>query len=148
MMTDASSRALWLWMLSLLQLLLLKLMTSFDVANSFAVTLSQKNSDINVIPRLQWIENSQKHVEAINELLFPPGASLKSRMHIVKEHPVYNFLHTYYRYSYVEISKYSPGCEAILVDVCDSDADLLSKKYLKVDANTGTARYDLSLIHI
>lgn len=51
-------------------------------------------------------------------LLYPPKdtttvATIKERMHAVHSHPIYNFLHTYYRYSAMELKMYSPGIDNV-----------------------------------
>jgi hypothetical protein len=53
---------------------------------------------------------------AMNSLLYPESdskTSLKDRMHAVSSHPIYNFLHSYYRYSSAELKLYSPGINIV-----------------------------------
>ena len=59
-----------------------------------------------------------RHAASMDNLLYPPLSSdnsvstLKARKHAVRMHPIYNFLHTYYRYSAEELKLYTPGVGA------------------------------------
>ena len=92
---------------------------------------------------------ARSHADRLDLLLYPPldgpGATLKERRHSVKEHPIYNFLHTYYRYSAEELRLYSPGFgETVQIDD-DGETDLLLhprfRRRLADDSNSVT--YDL-----
>ena len=74
--------------------------------------------------RSVWLAEAENHVQRMNELLYPgTKADLKARMHAVREHPVYNFLHTYYRYSAEDLKMFSPGLDRVL-SFNDDDGDL------------------------
>ena len=65
-----------------------------------------------------WKINAKKHYSQMEHLLYPPKdtatvATIKERMHAVHSHPIYNFLHTYYRYSAMELKMYSPGIDNV-----------------------------------
>lgn len=81
---------------------------------------------------VDWSSDANDHVQIMEDLLYPPGESMKVRVHQVRQHPIYNFLHTYYRYSTKSIKKYSPGLGVIMEAVPDSALALLNEKYLKI----------------
>ena len=55
------------------------------------------------------------HANELDQLLYPPGTeNLKTRLHMIKSHPIYNFLHTYYRYSAKNLKFYSPGLDVLM----------------------------------
>lgn len=69
---------------------------------------------------LEWIEEASYHANAMDDLLYPKvlrvnsknkgdQIKFKARTHAVPTHPIYNFLHSYYRYSPQELRLYSPG---------------------------------------
>ena len=68
--------------------------------------------------RNQWLLNARNHSSIMNDLLYPAiiKGSLKERMHAVADHPVYNFLHTYYRYSKIDLTMFSPGINCVRSD--------------------------------
>ena len=66
------------------------------------------------IPASLWEQEALIHVKALDGMLYPPGECLKTRQHLVKTHPIYNFLHTYYRYSAKNLRFYSPGIDVVL----------------------------------
>jgi hypothetical protein len=76
-----------------------------------------------------WKSEAINHVNTMDNLLYPPGGTVKSRSHLVKQHPIYNFLHTYYRYSTKNIKKYSPGLGILMEDVA-ADDDYLNQRFL------------------
>lgn len=76
-----------------------------------------------------WKSEATNHIDAMDSLLYPPGGTVKSRSHLVKQHPIYNFLHTYYRYSTKNIKKYSPGLGILMEDVAVDD-DYLNTRFL------------------
>lgn len=80
-----------------------------------------------------WRSEAINHIDTMDNLLYPPGGTVKSRSHLVKQHPIYNFLHTYYRYSTKNIKKYSPGLGILMVDVA-ADEEYLNQKFLKTSA--------------
>jgi hypothetical protein len=67
------------------------------------------------LSRHEWTELAQQHRSSMERLLYPDEGvcrsmlTLKERRHAVDKHPIYNFLHTYYRYSAESLMKYSPG---------------------------------------
>ena len=60
-----------------------------------------------------WRAEAATHRREMLSLLYPPpshhGEDLKSRRHAVDSHPIFNFIHTYYRYSISKVLAYSPG---------------------------------------
>ena len=75
-----------------------------------------------VISRGVWHSNAVEHSLKMDNLLYPQissnkYASMKERMHAVSEHPIYNFLHRYYRYSKTELKLYSPGFNCVSCDL-------------------------------
>ena len=81
---------------------------------------------------VDWRSNAIDHVRFMEDLLYPPGDNMKVRVHQVRQHPIYNFLHTYYRYSTKSIKKYSPGLGVMMEAVPDRALALLNEKYLKI----------------
>ena len=92
------------------------------------------NSALNTA--LDWKTEAVNHVRLMDDLLYPPGENIKTRTHLVKQHPIYNFLHTYYRYSTKSIKRYSPGLGIVMegVDKGKEDESNLNEKYLKTTA--------------
>ena len=75
-----------------------------------------------------WVSEAEQHVEAMNALLYPmtdSSATLKARMHAVRTHPIYNFMHTYYRYSAEELKLFTPGANSPLDVLSPTDSVLL-----------------------
>jgi hypothetical protein len=92
-----------------------------------------------------WKSEAINHVDTMDYLLYPPGGTVKSRSHLVKQHPIYNFLHTYYRYSTKNIKKYSPGL-GILMENVKADEDFLNQRFLTT-TSAGTYPFMLSEIY-
>jgi len=83
------------------------------------------------IPRNIWLPLAESHANIVHNLLYPEGDTNKQRLHNTKQHPIYNFLHTYYRYPIADLKKYSPGMNVILDDINDNDIDkYFIRKYL------------------
>ena len=83
---------------------------------------------------ITWKSDAANHIKIMDDLLYPPGESLKARTHLVNQHPIYNFLHTYYRYSTQNVKKYSPGLGVMLSNSNEedgSDNTYLNEKYIK-----------------
>lgn len=92
-----------------------------------------------------WREAALNHKEKFTSMLYPKGVNLKERQHMVNDHPIYNFLHRYYRYNKEELLKYSPGMH-IQLEVCnDADSDLLSSKFLTIDRSRGTCHFSAAM---
>lgn len=92
-----------------------------------------------------WMARAEMHASELNKLVYPSGDSLKSRMHLVSQDPIYNFLHSYYRYSVKDLKKFSPG-----IDVLLEDADLIKHKSFLIErlmtATSEGAYYDPRLM--
>lgn len=77
---------------------------------------------------------AESHAIRLDNLLYPhikgdATATLKARTHAVKDHPTYNFLHTYYRYSAEELKLYSPGFGGRVEIENESDVSLLHPRF-------------------
>lgn len=59
----------------------------------------------------------------------------------IDTHPVYNFLHVYYRYSASSLMKYSPGIQASIVGAQEEDSDTLHPRFLGIDNTDGMSSY-------
>ena len=97
-------------------------------------------SYVKLLPRLEWKVESESHINSMNNLLYPQHKNdnnIKSRSHAVSEHPIYNFLHNYYRYSVLELKLYSPGIGYGLEDVQSTDLCNLHRHMIQFD-NTQT----------
>lgn len=79
------------------------------------------------IPQNQWMVEAKNHGDKMDDLLYPKvlrntspkknqhsEIKFKARTHAVPSHPIYNFLHSYYRYSPQELRLYSPGLGHVL----------------------------------
>jgi hypothetical protein len=68
---------------------------------------------VSVIKEQDWRALASNHAAEMVDMLYPKSidhdASAKQRLHLVKNHPIYNFLHTYYRYPVSKVTAYSPG---------------------------------------
>ena len=91
-----------------------------------------------------WLPAAEEHAKTLTDLLYPlvegepDGGTLKSRMHAVKRHPIFNFLHYYYRYSAADLSRYSPGvlsAEPLLFE-SDDQLELLHPRFRHVESST------------
>jgi hypothetical protein len=103
----------------------------------------------------EWSALAFEHQNLMIELLYPKldeskinfgkdfTNDLKPRQHLVHEHPVYNFLHRYYRYSTSDLLKYSPGIRVNLKISKEKNIHrYLNSKYIFYDSNDETYRYD------
>jgi hypothetical protein len=86
-------------------------------------TDNHMDSISDIMPQSQWVEEATYHATAMDDLLYPKALrtttskngnsngeiKFKARTHAVPTHPIYNFLHSYYRYSPQELRLYSPG---------------------------------------
>jgi len=66
-----------------------------------------------VVKEQDWRAAAVSHREKMISILYPesPSGTNKERQHLVHDHPIYNFLHTYYRYPVSKILSYSPGVD-------------------------------------
>lgn len=99
------------------------------------------------IKKEEWLNAALSHKDALDDLLYPrfgrkkgtklnTDTSLKTRMHAVKQNPIYNFLHTYYRYSTLELQKWSPGRDCLLEGASKSDhGNILSEAFLSYNSD-------------
>jgi hypothetical protein len=117
-----------------LELILVLLLLCLSYSSSVATVSAAARSPISVSSSL-WKSEAIDHIQDMDFLLYPPGKSLKERTHLVKQHPIYNFIHTYYRYSTQNVKKYSPGLDIVMkvIDI-DDDRSHLNQKYLKSSA--------------
>ena len=89
-----------------------------------------------VLPARQWLDDARLHSIHLDQLLYPPAGDggdddIKARQHLVNAHPIYNFLHTYYRYTKANLRYYSPGLDVRLEE--GSSRSELNAKYLCTD---------------
>ena len=81
-------------------------------------TMIKTISSRSALTRVEWATAAHEHRRSMEKLLYPSSVgTLKERRHQVSEHPIYNFLHTYYRYSAESLMKYSPGANVRLEGV-------------------------------
>jgi hypothetical protein len=87
-----------------------------------------------------WRKDAAQYVESLDSILYPPGDCMKTRFHQTRTHPIYNFLHTYYRYSAQSLRKYTPG-PSVVLEGAKRTCDVLDHKYMIIDGQGG--RYKL-----
>lgn len=71
-----------------------------------------------------WRRQALSHQSAMLSLLYPQTSneeSIKQRQHKVDSHPIYNFIHTYYRFPVSKVLAFSPGIEVLLERATSSD---------------------------
>jgi len=106
-----------------------------------------------VTTRSVWLAEAENHVRRMNDLLYPSldfsihdigdKAGLKARMHAVREHPVFNFLHTYYRYSAEDLKMFSPGIDHPGLSFSDdSDLAKVHRRY-RVISPSQTVKFEI-----
>ncbi len=72
-------------------------------------TCSTPTTAPNALSLEQWSNAAINHRDVMLDLLYPPAKTFTRRKHMVHTHPIYNFLHRYYRYSTQDLLAYSPG---------------------------------------
>jgi len=93
----------------------------------------------------EWRREAAAHSVALDTLLYP-SSSAKSRFqpkrkqalnkpsvktHLVSDNPIYNFLHSYYKYSTADLKKYSPGLSVTMAGAFPgADSDTLNEKFM------------------
>ena len=98
-----------------------------------------------VLREEDWRKEAVAHSLALDSLLYP-SSSAKSRFqpkrkqalhkpsvktHLVSDNPIYNFLHSYYKYSTADLKKYSPGMSVTMAGALPSaDSDMLNEKFM------------------
>ena len=102
-------------------------------------------SPSSTLSRGEWTDLAHKHRRSMERLLYPSeggegsGFTLKERRHAVDKHPIYNFLHTYYRYSAESLMRYSPGPGVQLLGTDKKDfspSGLLHPRFFNSQRNT------------
>lgn len=97
----------------------------------------EKNiSQYKVMSNEEIEEASVNHYNKLKLLLYPAGQTLTHSRHLVHDHPIYNFLHRYYRYSKEDLRRYSPGMYVYLKDFQKANPlikDRVSNKLLIFD---------------
>lgn len=88
-----------------------------------ALTHLVLKSSTTLIPRDVWTHRAAAHKQEMLQLMYPhkQGAGIRERVHAVAAHPIYNFLHRYYRYSVSDLLAYSPGSGIRLANVESAD---------------------------
>ncbi len=74
------------------------------------------------LSRQEWLSRTHQYQHDLHNLIYPKNLKTgKITQHDTHQHPIYNFLHRYYRYSVEYISKYSAGINHLLEDVQPTD---------------------------
>lgn len=91
-----------------------------------------------------WVEAAKRHQREFVSTFYPPGDSLDRRQHAKNSHPIYNFLHRYYKCKVGDVIKYSPGFDVPMqLHGCEEQAvQYLHPDFLSVHPETKTAVYD------
>lgn len=99
------------------------------------VTASSTSKSGRVMSLQEWTITATKHRDTMVNLLYPPAKTFTRRKHMVHRHPIYNFLHRYYRYSTQDLLAYSPGIETYL-QLPTLDCPMVPSHLRGVDATT------------
>ena len=102
-----------------------------------------------------WMTCARQHTKSLDAVLYPPldaadlalprTVQLKKRTHMISQHPIYNFLHSYYRYSASSLYKYSPGLGVELAGAQRKmHGDVLNEKFMMFTPVGG--EYDISTV--
>ena len=102
------------------------------------------------LPTSFWEQEALTHRKELDGMLYPPGECLKTRQHMVKTHPIYNFLHTYYRYSSKNLRYYSPGIDVVMeAEKVTSSSDSKSiKNSNKRKPESHSSQLDPKYVHL
>jgi len=137
---------------------------SFSSCPTRAATQSLTTAiDSKVLTEDEWKHEAQVHASALDNLLYPSltaksrfqpknsgsirKVETKIRTHLVSDNPIYNFLHSYYKYSTADLKKYSPGISVALLGARPGvNLDILNEKYMAFNEEGGC--YDVSTFHI
>jgi hypothetical protein len=105
-------------------------------------------------PQIDWPQLSSSYIENLTNLLYPPGQTLKIRRQQVRNHPLYNFLHTYYRYSAEDLMHYSPGIDTFIFLPSSTSTNynqqikqLFHPRWLVFDHNQQAYCYSIDAFH-
>lgn len=105
-----------------------------------------------VLREADWRREAALHSVAIDTLLYPsPSAKSKFqpkkkqalnkpsvKTHLVSDNPIYNFLHSYYKYSTSDLKRYSPGLSVTLVGAVPGlDGEILHDKFMTFSETGG-----------
>lgn len=126
-----------------------KLMTSSRLLSTLQSNVMPliKNSSSSISVS-EWSLKAKNHALLLESLVYPPGDSLKNRMHLVTKHPIYNFLHSYYRYSVKDLKKYSPGLNVLLEEANEiHHEDLLINRCMQYNSN-GLLYKNMTVLHL
>ena len=142
--------------------MLLNLLFSFLISLSSKATSTQTMKNLNCLTSAEWKKLASDHSIRMTNLLYPTTvndvisdksayALANRNVNAIRDHPIYNFLHRYYDFSFTELKKFSPGkisritlyvyfniyplgLNVLLEDVTESDLTSegsLSLKYLQ-----------------
>jgi len=86
----------------------------------FPKVATQMTKNFVVMPVTEWKKLAIDHGSRMTDLLYPSkdrGAEVgitaydlgNRNINAIRDHPIYNFLHRYYDFSFTEFKKFSPG---------------------------------------
>jgi len=103
----------------------------------------------NILPHFQWSKSALCHAHEIDRILYPTLQTLhmKNRMHAVQKHPVFNFIHSYYQFSGMELKTYSPGLGIFLEDFENSISMSSSSSSFSSSISTSKQSTENILLH-
>lgn len=104
--------------------------------SSIKTNMLMDKLDDKIITKHEFLQLSVNYRNILESLIYPvEGDSLKQRQHAVKSHPIYNFLHTYYKYSVESLYCYSPGINISISGLINDNSNSVSRKYLYTASN-------------
>lgn len=107
----------------------------------FYVASTFESTSMSIQSKEDYKDNTIHHRTVMEDLLYPKhivtsktSISMKQRQHAVRLHPIYNFLHTYYRYSPEILMNYSPGIGIIVNGInLNNIPDLIRPYFIEVN---------------
>eukprot|EP01041_Mallomonas_annulata_P005090 gene5090-10186_t len=124
-----------------IQIICVFINTLYSVSLSSKVRIPNKT----IIKQSDWHSAATDHRQIITDLLYPSNdLPEKQRHHLIATHPIYNFMHRYYRFSANDLKKYSPGLGVTFetpISTDTSDSNLFHPRFLQHDPISETSTY-------
>jgi hypothetical protein len=82
---------------------------------------SKDLSSMRKVSKSEWKSLSAQFKSEFQRTLYSKEMLSEPSRHKIRYHPVYNFIHTYYDFSFKDLSQFSPGVNCLLEDVTEDD---------------------------